>query len=184
MKKLVLLPHLLVVAFLFALTLAGCTSSQVGTRARGSRVTAETAPSGDRGDDRVRRALENADMKYVQVSRGNFKVIIETARGRTHAVMIHSVTEQLGTLELREVWAIGWKGSSAPNRELSNRLLIDNGGTKIGAWELQEESENTFALFTAKVPAEIEEEQLITVVKGVAQTADKLEEEILKSDDL
>ena len=136
-----------------------------------------------KADPRLRRALNDASLKFTEKSNGDFSLHFTLEGGRTHVVVAESKTEKLGVIEVREVWAIGWKGKREPSATVANKLLRDNARKKVGAWQLNQEDGTYFALFNVKVSADTDGDALKTIVFGVANTADEMEKDLLDSDD-
>jgi hypothetical protein len=90
----------------------------------------------------------------------------------------------MGVIEVREIWAMGWKGPQAPAAVIANRLLRDNSQKKVGAWELHEEKDGSFfSIFNVKVSTDADGEALKTIINAVANVADAMEKELLSSDE-
>jgi len=150
---------------LFALT----ASAQVGAKSK--------------ADPRLRKALDESQLKYAETPEGDFKLLFNLEDDRTQLVFVESNTETMGIIEVREVWSIGWKGNEAPSAEVANKLLLDNHRKKIGAWELVKADDTYYAVFNVKVSADCGAEALKSIIVGVAQTADEMEKELLESDE-
>ncbi len=137
-----------------------------------------------KADPRLRRALNEAELKFTEKVDGNFSLHFTLADDRSHLVLAESETQQMGIIEVREVWGVGWKGSSEPSAYIANKLLRDNAQRKVGAWELHQQADGSFfAIFNVKVSADCDGEALKSIVYGVARTADDMENALLKSDD-
>jgi len=135
-------------------------------------------------DARLREALTEAELHFTEMDDGDFKLHFTLEDERTHLVFAESKTQVLGPIEVREVWAIGWKGDKAPTARIGNKLLQDNARRKVGAWELHEQEDGGFyAIFNVKVSADADGEALKSIVFGVAQTADEMEKDLLGTDD-
>jgi hypothetical protein len=135
-------------------------------------------------DPRLKKALDKTGLKYTETDDGDFKLLFEVNDGRSQFVWAESNTETIGQFEVREVWAAGWKNSSRMDSEDMARLLKENSSTKIGAWEMLFEDGTYYAVFTAKIPAVLPADELETILRWVAAKADKLEDDLMDSDDL
>jgi hypothetical protein len=134
-------------------------------------------------DPRLRRALSASDLKYTEMSTGDFRLHFTLDKGRTQLVFAESKTQTMGVLEVREVWSIGWSGEKEPSASVANRLLRDNGRRKVGAWELIRLDGKYHAIFNVKVSADADGDALKAIVFGVASSADDMEKELLNSDE-
>lgn len=151
--------------------------------ALGSLVASAQVGGKSKADARLRRALNDANLKFTETAEGDFKLLFTLKDDRTHLVFAESKTQTMGIIEVREVWAIGWKGGSEPKAEVANRLLRNNAQKKVGAWELHQQKDGFYAIFNVKVSADADGEALKSIVYGVAETADEMEKELLQSDD-
>ena len=97
--------------------------------------------------------------------------------GRTQLVVISSSTEQLGEMFIREVYSLGGEGMLTRG-ELLERME-DSSAKKLGAWQVLEGK----LLFVAKVPGDLDFEDLEAVIWAVAKSADAYEEEALETDE-
>lgn len=145
-------------------------------------VTSGDAASGS--DPRLTKALEKAGLKYTTTKDGDCKLLFNLDEDRTHIVWAESNTETVGDFEIREVWAAGWQGDSQMDSDDMTRLLKENAATKIGAWELLEDDGSFYAVFTAKIPADLPSAELKTILGFISAKADGLEKDLLDSDDL
>jgi len=142
--------------------MAGAVLAQVGTSSK--------------ADPRLRYTLSEAGLKFTETENGNCKLHFTLEDGRTHVVVAESATQKMGPMEIREVWAVGWKGVQEPTAMVANRLLKDNGRKKVGAWEIHQQNDGTWmAIFNVKVSADCGAEALKTIVWGIATTADEME---------
>lgn len=137
-----------------------------------------------KADDRVRRALQDTDLKFSVDKDGDFRLDFTLVGGRTHVVFIASKTAQWGNMEIREVFALGYRSDTRLSRDNYEDMLKDNGRRKSGAWELHEKDGRYVAVFSVKVAADCSGESLKTVANGVAATADEMEKKLTDTDDL
>lgn len=138
-----------------------------------------------KADARLRKALNAANLKYTEIKDGNFRLQFSLEGDRSHVVFAESKTQNLGIIEVRQIWAIGWRGDGDPTANVANSLLYDSATRKVGAWELHSQNNGSvFAIFNVKVSADCDGAALKAILYGVAQTADELEERLLASDDL
>lgn len=137
-----------------------------------------------KADPRLLKALNESGLKWNALDDGDFKLQFNFDDDRSHLVFAESATQTLGIIEVREVWAIGWKGEKKPSALIANRLLIDNSQKKVGAWELLEMDDGTYiAIFNVKVSADCSGAALKSIIHGIAEVADEMEKELLTTDD-
>lgn len=142
-----------------------------------------------KADPRVRQALRDAGLKFMQKASGNYVLHCTLLSGRTHLAVVESKTSELGPLEVRDVYAVAYRSKELPPAEVMAKLLQDSATKKIGAWELHAqkngdgESEGYAAIFVAKVGADCDAETLKAVLWGVVQTADAMEQELTSADE-
>ena len=134
-------------------------------------------------DQRVEKALKKLGLKYTVDKDGDFKLIFATEGDRTQVVFITSRTEMLRKMEIREIWSPAAKFSSTPPSALSQALLEKNGSFKIGSYAYKKADDVYFLVFIAQISANASAEELLSVVIGVAKTADATESEIMQTDD-
>lgn len=164
---------LLGMASIVAVTLHTPAHGQIGDRN-------ETTAS----DARVRRALQQTDLNFYVDKDGFFRLHFTFEDKRTHLVFIRSNTTEWGNMEIREVCAVGYKGKTPLSQTMLEKLLRDNATRKSGAWELQQESDGTYiALFVVKVSANCDADALETVIRGVAASADQMENWLTGTDE-
>jgi len=137
-------------------------------------------------DPRVMRALNEAGLKHDIDDDGDYRVVVAwTDDDRSHLVFVNSLTEVLGGVEIREVWAVAYMVAepSIPGK-VAIRLLEENSKFKIGAWETGSNENGVRVHFNAKVPADASPAYLHEVINAVSATADELEKELLGTDEL
>ena len=140
----------------------------------------------EEADPRISVALSRNDIKFQVNDSNNFRVICITDKenNRDQLVIVNSKTEKYASLELREIWALGYKvpeGSTVP-APVVKKAMSSSDNYKLGFWEL---SENEDILFhCARVPANLDDDTLIKVIFDIAGTADEFEAENLGTDEL
>ena len=135
-----------------------------------------------KADSRVRKALEQASLKYTIDSDGDFKLSFSLNDDRTHLVFINSNTEVYDNMEVREIWACGAVSEDGFSRQKLESLLKMNQKYKMGSWSLTPDGER--AIFTVVVSARANSDTIDSMVRLVAKTADNLEKEWLGNDEL
>jgi hypothetical protein len=134
-------------------------------------------------DQRVEKILKKLGLKYTVTESGNFKLVLPTEGDRTQVVFINSGTQTLKKMELREIWSPAAKFSSTPPSALSQALLEKNASFKIGSYAYEKAGDVYFLVFNVQISANASAEELLSVMVGVAETADATESDIMKTDD-
>ncbi|HVN42905.1 MAG TPA: hypothetical protein VMT50_08985, partial [Steroidobacteraceae bacterium] len=91
-------------------------------------------------------------------------------------------TAQVAGLELRDVWSIALRGRGSPPAELALRLLEENVGLPLGAWQVARRNGEYLVLFSAQVAAGASASELGATIGTVAVNADRLEKELTGAD--
>ena len=134
-----------------------------------------------KADARVKKALDNAGVKY-QIDRdGDFVVVWKLDEGRSHLVFINSRTTKLENMELRKVWAPAFVVDEvSPNN--MRALLELNTQYKVGAWGLKKQGGKYMAIFSLDVSANSAGSALKVFTKVMAITADEIEKTVTRAD--
>ena len=150
----------------------------------GSKKSAKAADDRVSVDDRVGEALEEAGLKFHVNKFGDYVVpfIVGVDENRRQVVFVESATSQWGRMEIREVFSYGYSSKTRLSQVKLEKLLKANGDMKSGAWELSDGKE-LLAIFSVKVAADCDGESLSTVVRGVAEITDEVEESFTGKDD-
>jgi HEAT repeat protein len=133
---------------------------------------------GPRVDERVRTALNQRDVIYKINEYGNFRAVFNLEGGRDQLAIINSDTYMYRHLEIRNVWATGFRFENELPANVATRLLKDNSTLKWGAWSISGNS----AHFEAKVAADADGEALWSALLHVTSVADKVEKEVTGKD--
>ena len=136
------------------------------------------------GDVRIRRILDSEKITYSVDNQGVFKVIFSLSNGRSQVAFINSSTHSFAGASIREVWSCGLIGEGQLSSEVANSLLERNSTYVLGSWEIARSAGSTAALFKICVSADATPEELMSVLAVVLNTADEVEKEYLRSDDL
>ena len=131
-------------------------------------------------DERVRNRLNSKNFQYEIDDENDFKIIVTLDNGRTQLLWINSNTQKFKNMEIREVWSIGYKGDLSYN--IMKTMLRDSETLKIGAWGTNKDNDR--AIFSAKIPANLDADNLIGIIFLVGESADELEKEFHGNDDL
>jgi hypothetical protein len=137
------------------------------------------------GDERVKRLLDKAELKYEVDSDGDFRLVNKFDNDRTHILFVNSNTENYLNMEIREVWAVGY---IPPQGEIGGEIALDllreNRKKKLGAWQIMRVGGKDVAAFVAQIAADTDEKTLMGVMHLVSKTADDLEARLLHNDEL
>ncbi|MCX7930618.1 MAG: hypothetical protein N2663_07865 [Chlorobi bacterium] len=140
-------------------------------------------PDKGKPDPRVKAILEEADVKYTIDGDGDYRVVNRVDSTRTQLAWILSRTSNYGKIEVRDVISIAYKTSENLSPRLMQRLLEANNRTKIGAWAIQREGDQTIVLFRTQIAANTDALLLLHAILAVTLSADALEQELLGTDD-
>lgn len=133
-------------------------------------------------DSRVERILTEAKLNYTVDSDGDFKLYTQLKDGRLQTVWIISETQLVGSLEVRQVWSLGYASDSPLPEPILRELLEQNARVKLGAWQIRKMSGKYVAVFAVQVGANIDKTNLLQILSAVASTADDLEKSLSDKD--
>ena len=135
------------------------------------------------GDPRVEKLLEESDLKYRVDKDGDFRIGNKMEGDRTQIAFILSNTSELGSLEIRQIWSVGYHSKSPFSESVANRLLEQNSKVKLGAWQVRKMGEDYVAVFVAQIAADTDKLSLLVTLHAVTTTADEMEKELTGKDD-
>jgi hypothetical protein len=128
------------------------------------------------GDTRVKQLLDHLEFKYTIDRDGDFKVLFDMGEERSQLGFISSNTYVLGSLEIREVWSVGYECDGPLPEAVANYLLWQNNRMKLGAWRVMRyESGRHLAAFAAQIAANTDAQTLRTTLAAVLGAADDTE---------
>ncbi len=132
------------------------------------------AQGGPEPDKKVRKHLDSRKIRYEIDAEGDFKITYSLPNNRTQLAFVRSITFEYGKLRIREILSIGYRsdGDAFP-ADVANRMLEHNNSAKLGAWAKQ----GRLAIFTAKIPADASQAELIDAIAVTVSLADELEKE-------
>jgi hypothetical protein len=146
-------------------------------------VYGQTETSG-KSDPRVRQQLDKIGWKYEIDRDGDYKLVFRHENGRTQLIFVRSRTNEIGGLEVREVWSPGVIIEESVSAELATDLLCENHNVKIGAWRLMPQQHGYVAVFSVTVGADADAGTLATAVQAAGTTADEKEKAVHGTDKL
>lgn len=149
----------------------------------GKQTPSSTVSSGAGGDARVRTALTAINQKFIVDSDGDFKLVRDTADGRTQVAWVLSKTNSYGSMEIREIISPAFKTGGTISMALATRLLKENNQYKIGAWRLVGEGSNQAIFYAIQLSADTDAQSLNAAIKTATIVADALEKEVVGTDD-
>jgi len=136
----------------------------------------------DVADPGVGAALKTAGLAYT-IDGGDFRIKYELDGGRSQLVWVASRTGKVGDLEFRDVWSIAYRGTGSPPPELATRLLKENVGTILGAWQVAQGREDYLVIFSAPIAVDADAAALTTTIGAVSASADRMENELTGRDE-
>lgn len=131
-------------------------------------------------DQRIKKALDELDVKYVIDDNGDYAITIYEAEGRSQLVYVVSETDSIEGFEIRDIFSYAVR-DKAPTLEMTSDLMRTSNKSLIGAFEM---TSGGNILYIAKIPANLPPKQLHGIIRAVAAYADDAEKEILGSDEL
>ncbi len=131
-------------------------------------------------DQRIKKALDELDVKYVIDDDGDYAITIYEAEGRSQLVYVVSETDSIEGFEIRDIFSYAVR-DKAPTLEMTSDLMRTSNKSLIGAFEM---TSGGNILYIAKIPANLPPKQLHKIIRTVAAYADDAEKEILGSDEL
>lgn len=131
-------------------------------------------------DQRIKKALDELDVKYVIDDDGDYAITIYEAEGRSQLVYVVSETDSIEGFEIRDIFSYAVR-DKAPTLEMTSDLMRTSNKSLIGAFEM---TSGGNILYIAKIPANLPPKQLHGIIRAVADYADDAEKEILGSDEL
>lgn len=132
-------------------------------------------PSDPKADERVKRILDDREIKYTIDSDGDFRVVFTLDENRTQLALIRSTTSKIYGFEIREVWSVAYKvkeGEFPP--EMAVKFLEHNATLKFGAWEKHGNS----VVFVTKIAGNADSQALYDAMMITLETADIMEKEL------
>ena len=131
-------------------------------------------------DQRIKKALDELDVKYMIDDDGDYAITIYEAEGRSQLVYVVSETDSIEGFEIRDIFSYAVR-DKAPTLEMTSDLMRTSNKSLIGAFEM---TSGGNILYIAKIPANLPAKQLHGIIRAVAAYADDAEKEILGSDEL
>ena len=138
----------------------------------------------EKGDSRVSAALDRLELKYTLTKNGNYSVTYDLDGGRSQVAYVVGSTETYNGVEIRELWSRAGTLDAAPTSEVMEKLLLDSGTEKIGAWNLEKSSSGGYIVYySVRIPVSTADDSLKSLLELTAKVADQKEEELFSVDD-
>lgn len=132
-------------------------------------------------DAAVGRLLDKLGYTYEVDEDGDYRLVFDVEGDRTQMVYVRSAVEDFGSHNIREIWSPGYTSKTKQFPvAVANRLLEDSQDAKMGGWVKQEAT----AMFVVKIDADATADQLSDAIDAAIRTADAMELELTKKDDL
>lgn len=153
----------------------------IGLAASGAAAAATTPSDGSRSGKTIAAQLEKLDYTYEVDQDGDYQMVFDVEGDRTQVVYVRSSVEDFGSHTIREIWSPGYvsKTEQFPVA-VANRLLEDAQDSKLGGWVKQ----GSTAMFVVKIDADANAEKLSDAIDMAVRSADAMELELTKTDDL
>ncbi len=137
-------------------------------------------------DNRIEEHLTDLNLKYEKnVVSGDYTFFIKMGNGqsqRTQQVFVQSATINYHKLEIREIFSVIYRSKIPPNAQIIRDLMMDTSEKQLGGWELLFEAEEYFIIFNAKISANLDLQDLSSVINLVALSADEMEKKVFAED--
>lgn len=142
---------------------------------------AATSANADKADKAIARQLEKLEYTYEVDQDGDYQMVFDVEGDRTQIVYVRSAVEDFGSHKIREIWSPGYvsKTKQFPVT-VANRLLEDSQDSKLGGWVKQDMT----AMFVVKVDSDASADKLSDAIDMAIRSADAMELELTKKDDL
>jgi hypothetical protein len=131
-----------------------------------------------KGDDRVRRELDQKRIRYTVTAKGDFKLTYSAASDRTQLLIINSITKKYRGVELRKIWSVSYKSRAPFSNRVNNYLLTASRRNKMGGWYTATEGNHHWAIFSIKVRADLPAHKLESAIRMVALAADDAQQHL------
>ena len=140
------------------------------------------AASAGTPDASVGKKLDAQKLKYEVDGDGDYKLLFEVEGGRSQVVWVGSPVETLGGMRIREVFSVaGSMPKPKAENDITTQAVLTSGAMlksatqKLGGWVLKPNGEESGFYYVAQVPADLGGEDLDTVARMVAKSADEFE---------
>ncbi len=137
----------------------------------------------DAGIPRIEKLLKNIGYTYDTTPKGEYHVTLRFEDQRTHLVRIAPFVSDLTLKELYDIWAIISNDSLAIADSIYTSMLIKNGETSIGKFQLFPKGNKNLLVYSAVFMGELTQEILKKIINDVASIADIYEEQITGADE-
>lgn len=137
----------------------------------------------DKVDPRVAKQLDKVGIEYSTTDSNNYSIQKDLDGGRKQTVYIMSTTQNIGGLEVREIWSNAGNFSAEPTSDQLMTLLGDNNTQNIGAWTLESADDGSYlAYFSIKIPTYIRDKDISDLIDLAATVADDMELKLFNAD--
>jgi hypothetical protein len=136
------------------------------------------------GDPRVTRMLDSLEYKYDLTKSLDFSLTFKLSDGRSQVVFVNSNTEHHGDFEIREIWSTCYRSTKRLSPVQFRKLLSDSGSKKLGAYSLISSDEVELAIFSVKAVADVNADDMQSLIQLAITAADEMEMELTVTDDL
>jgi hypothetical protein len=143
---------------------------------------AQDATEGMVPDPRVAAALKEAKLSY-SIDGGDFRLKYDIDTSRSQIVWVASATARIDQLEIRDVWSVASRGKGSLPGELANHLLKENARMTLGAWQVNQATDEYLVVFSAQVSAAANADALQDAIEAVVFSTDRIEKELTGKDE-
>jgi hypothetical protein len=135
-------------------------------------------------DDRIRRILDENELKYIIDDDFDFQVGFNLEGRRSQTAIIRSRTYEFLGIEIRDISSAALVSQGPFDARTANILLQQNGQVALGAWSVSlMPDDQHIALFSAKIAADLGPTEFLGVLQSVLTIADEMENRLSGRDE-
>ena len=174
-------------SLIFGIAGGGLTSASAQDEKEKANAAANAETAEPKADPEIKALLDRLGLKYEIDEDADFRLVNGLDDDRSHVMFIESEKSEFRDVQVRRVWAVGYKAPESTNRIPSpvlRFLMEQSGSVKVGSWGLRQFGDLEVAVFTVRVMGELSDDEWSTVLIAVSETADEAELELTGKDDL
>lgn len=133
-------------------------------------------------DPAVKQALDARGLIYEVTELGHYRLKFDLENGRTQFAFVQSNARSEGDFQTREIWAPVFSSDQPLSVEVARKLLTDNNGCTLGAWQVYIADGKYNVAFVAKLFIDANPEGIHDALLAVVETADNTERDLFGTD--
>lgn len=114
---------------------------------------------------------------------GDFRLLNSVGETRSQLVWILSSTNSSGTIEIREIWPVGYPSNEPLLRMDRKQTAEGHAKVKVDGWQAKRWNGKHAAVFSAQIAADTEKLPPLLALRAVTTIADEMEAELVRRDD-